>query len=156
MIYYFPKLLTWKNVLLSKYRGFVTHGRKKWNENSLTLPADIFPCLFPLKSCLYIYIFVSSLDILLPGLNQSLYSHESSSKQNFWKPAYHSYNYATNRRDLGSFLHHFSPSLMRKSSRASAGSLLPCLRQDTVRQCIFIKAQAPSCSRELGFNVIYG
>lgn len=45
---------------------------------------------------------------------------------------------------------------MRKSSRASAGSLLPCLRQDTVRQCIFIKAQAPSCSRELGFNVFMG
>lgn len=60
------------------------------------------------------------------------------------------------RRDLGPFPHCLSPSLMRKSSPASAGSLLPRLRQDTARQYIFIKAQAWSCSRELRFNVIYG
>lgn len=60
------------------------------------------------------------------------------------------------RRDLGPFPHCLSPSLMRKSSPASAGSLLPRFRQDTARQYIFIKAQAWSCSRELRFNVIYG
>lgn len=124
------------------------------------LPRDIFQSLFYLKIvstylCIYFlprYSFPSSShrsspEPLFPGAfprrkSESLLITTTITQQI--------------RRDLGPFPHHFPPSLMRKSSPANTGSLLLSLRQDTARQYIFIKAQARSCSRGLGFNVIYG
>lgn len=119
-----------------------------------------FPKSVLLTNCIYIFMYY-----FLPRFSFPFTSHWSQPEPIFpgvfpgWKSE--SLLIATTitqqiRRDWGPFPHHFPPSLMRKSSPASAGSLLPSLRQDTARQYIFIKAQARSCSRGLGFNVIYG
>lgn len=142
-----------------KIRMFCDTWRKKV-KTGLMLPGDIF------QSLLYLKILSTYLCIyFLPRFSFPFFSHWSQPEPVFlgvfpgWKSE--SLLITTTitqqiRKDLGPFPHHFPLCLMRKSSPASAGSLLPSLRQDTARQYIFIKARARLCSRGLGFNVIYG